>query len=298
MLFDEIGKITAGVGFLTFLMWGFSFTTVQLGESTKTVALQKLSPVEEDTTDPAPIEARPCNSYSWFQPNKGNWESEGYVGGIGGSSLSSLHEMTCKWAAYQRGLSLDSTRLPKYVRPIGDSLRLPGGVLTYSVEMVQLKDYPSVDRHTLYFVAEVGDSLYYDEITKAAPHSSNPSSFSLRSLRPLNMPGAESHYIWFEYAESGRDTQGEKVETVNRWSASVFTYDSKRGMRHLTGVPIRIEMKKDGRLHGVRQLDVRIPEAGLMEVTERLQRGANITKGMGWHRVLGKHIIDSTAYSW
>ena len=249
---------------------------------------------KEDTTRPTLIEVKPCSVHAAYR------NRDQIVGpyGVGRDGIaSSLHGFTCRWAADEK-LSLDSTRLPEYVRPLGDSLRLSEDVLTYSVEMVQLKDYPSVDRHTLYFVAEVGDSLYYDEITKAAPHSPNPSSFSLRSLRPLDVPGAESHYIWFEYAESGRDTQGEKVETVNRWSASVFTYDSKRGMRHLTGVPIRIEMKKDGRLHGVRQLDVRIPEAGLMEVTERLQRGANITKGMGWHRVLGKHIIDSTAYSW
>jgi len=111
------------------------------------------------------------------------------------------------------------------------------------------------------------------------------------------VPGAESQYLWFEYAKSGKEPQDETVFMWERWYARVLTYDSERGMRHLTGVPIRYEKKKNGKLHGVRQLDVRIPEAGLMEVTERLQRGANITKGMGWHRVLGKHIIESTAYS-
>jgi hypothetical protein len=195
-------------------------------------------------------------------------------------------------------LSLDSTRLPKYVRPIGDSLRLPGSVLAYSVEMVQQKEYPSVDRRTLYFVAEVGDSLYYDGITKAAPYSPNPSSLSVRSLRPLDVPGAESQYIWLEYAKSGKDTREETVSVWERWTANIFTYDPNRGMRQSHGRSDSDRDEEGGRLHGVRQLDIRIPKAGIIEVTERLQCGANITKGMGWHRVFGKHIIDSTAYSW
>lgn len=279
----------------SFLVWG----TVLLGEvgfQRQGASVRAASRPVTDTIDPSPIEAKSCAVYDWFYAAENGWESEGY-GPLPGTHYASLHELTCKWAAYQHGLSLDSTRLPKYVRPIGDSLRIGKEVLAYSVEMVQLEEHPSNVQHTLYFVAELSDSLYYKEITDTAPHDpSYPDTVAVRSLRPLDVPQAEVQYLWFEYAKFGTSTQN-GGSTWERWYARVLTYDRRRGMRHLTGVPIRYEKTKNGEFYGVRQLDVRIPKAGIMEVEERLQRGANLTKGMGWHRVTGTHVIDPTATS-
>lgn len=246
----------------------------------------------KDTTRPRTIAVKPCNVHATYRNREKAFLP---YEPVRDDVVPSLHEFTCRWAV-GNDLSIDSTQLPKYVQPIGDSLQLGTDALAYGVEMVQLKKHPSNAQHTLYFVAEVSDSLYYKEITDVYPHHpARPDTVAVRSLRPLEVPQAEAQYIWFEYAKFGTNTQN-RVKMKNRWwYARVFTYDTRRGMRHLTGVPIRYEKKKDGELYGVRQLDVRIPEAGIMEVEERLQRGENLTRGMGWNRVIGTHIIDSTA---
>lgn len=270
----------------TFLICNFDYKRpIEIGSSQ---ALSQNSP--PDTT--APIEDKSCNSYGWFRDQtREYWKSEDY-GPLPGTYVASLHELTCKWAAYQRGLSFGSTRLPKYVRPMGDSLQLGEEVLAYGVKMVELG--ASLPNNELYFVAEVADSLFYREIQEERP-GRRPSKISVRALRELGVPGAESQYIWFETNYYGEDEIDGVKWTTRRWRGYVFTYDKRRGMRYLQHVPIRLEREKEGQFHGVRQLDVSIPEPGVMVVKERLQRGAKVTRGMGWHQWLGPHVIDTSA---
>ena len=187
-------------------------------------------------------------------------------------------------------LSIDSTQLPKYVRPVGDSLRLGDATLAYSVKMTEAGD--DAPLKALYFVAEVADSLYYREVDTHYPDPEYRKSWQIRALRPLDVSGATSQYIWFEYSSVAEGTKNGEQYVSETWRGHVYTYDRRRGVRFLQWSPIRYEERIGGRLHGVRQLDVRFPRAGVMEVEERLQKGAQVTRGRGWQHRLGRHIID------
>lgn len=265
------------------LLGGFGFQT----ES----ALKPLRPSDQnifsDTT--ALIEEKACTSYGWFLANKGNWESEGYPGGLGTDNLGSLHELTCKWAGYQHSLSMDSTQLPRYIRATGDSLRV-GNALVYSVRMSIPKDPDFID---LYLVAEVGDSLFYSEIQRAH-EGGNPESLQVRSIRPIDVDSASTQYIWYEYAEI---TRGDKDPTsvYEQWIGRILTYDPRRGMRSLTKAPVRAEARKGDEVLGVKQWDVSVPEPGIMRIQPRLEKGGDVSLApRGW---LGKHVIDRSATS-
>jgi len=206
--------------------------------------------------------------------------------------VPSLHEFTCRWAV-GNNLSIDSTRLPKYVRPVGDSLQIGDETLAYSVKMREAgKKFPT---NALYFVAEVGDSLYYHEVDTHYHDPDYDKSWQIRALRPLDVPEARSQYVWFEYNNIAEGTKDGKRYVSENWRGQVHTYDRQRGFRYLQWAPIRYEERIGGHLHGVRQLDVRIPEAGIMSIEERLQRGARVTQGRGWRHRLGRQVIDTEA---
>ncbi len=268
----------------------------RFGKSAKQVSfLEDTSlapPVEQfqdDTTRSPAIEVKPCSIHATYR----NREQMGppYRPARQGV-VPSLHEFTCRWAV-GNDLSIDSTQLPMYVRPTGDSIRLGEDLLVYAVEMVQLKEEPTHTPHTLYFLAEIADSLYYKEIDDARPHSFTPSHIKVRSLRPLNVSDAQTQYIWFEYARSG-EMRKDSTRTWEKWKAHIFTYDRRRGVRHLQWVPIRAEERKNGKLVGAKQWDVSVPEAGFMQVEKRLQKGKDLTLEPPEHW-LGLHVIDSTA---
>ena len=289
---------SAGLFFCSLLVW----TSVLLAGENEELSRKGsdlpshsfVSKTGMDTTSPGPIAARSCRTYDWFDAPRDGWKSLG-SSPLPGTHYASLHELTCKWAAYQRGLSLDSTRLPTYVRPTGDSLRLGDDALAYAVKMLQRRDPPTSIPNTLYFVAEVGDSLYYKKIADSRPQSTAPTTVEVRSLRPLDVPKAETQYIWFEHEKSSV-FRNDSTMRREEWRAHVFTYDRPRGIRYLQWAPIRYAEWKSDSLVGARQLDVRFPEAGLMEVEERFQRGARVTRGMGWRHRIGMGVIDSTAF--
>jgi len=262
-------------------------------------SIQKKIPItgpaeRTDTTDRPPIPLEPCTKYEWFLPSEGDGKPK--IRTIQSRYIESLHALTCQWATMTQELSLDSTQLPKYARPTGDTLQLEDGPMAYAVEMVQLRKEPTSTPHELYFVAEVGDSLYYKEVEKAAPHHGGPFSSHLRvrSLRPLDVPKAESQYIWFEYARFGEKEQTGDLVTWEHWKAHIFTYDRHRGFRHLQWVPIRREERTNGELIGAKQWDASMPEAGYMRVEKRLEKGKDLTLEPPEHW-LGLHVIDSTA---
>lgn len=243
-----------------------------------------------DTTRPAPIALKPCSVHATYRNREKAFLP---YEPVRDDVVPSLHEFTCRWAV-GNDLSIDSTRLPKYVRPTGDSLRLGKDALAYAVQMRQRKEPPTSAQNTLYFVAEVGDSLYYKKIADSRPHSTAPTTVEVRSLRPLDVPKAETQYIWFEHEKAGV-FRNDSTMRREEWRAHVFTYDRPRGIRYLQWTPIRYAEWKNDSLVGARQLDVRFPEAGLMEVEERFQRGAKVTRGMGWRHRIGMGVIDSTA---
>jgi len=202
------------------------------------------------------------------------------------------------WAAYQRGLSLDSTRLPKYVQPTGDSLRLGKDILAYGVKMTPA-DPERLDPNDLYLVAEVADSLFYRRVGDARPYKNDsPSTVRIRAMRLIDVPGAESQYFWVEVETQTVSKEKSSTSIETDWDGHIFTYDRRRGMRYLHHAPVREELKKDGELVGAQQWDVSVPEPGIMKVEPRLRRG-KVRPGRGNVRLanrnwLGKHVIDPT----
>ncbi len=77
----------------------------------------------------------------------------------------------------------------------------------------------------------------------------------------------------------------------------MLSYDRERGVRYLRGSVVRREVRHDGAFYGAAQLDVSVPEPGIMEVSERVRRGADVTKGYGWYDWMGTYVIDSSAVS-
>ncbi len=239
---------------------------------------------------------RSCSSYTWFQKRKPSaWEDRSYrTPGTG--HVSSVHELVCDWAASNRGLSLDSTRLPRYVEGMSDTLRLAEDAFAYAVHLRPPTDAPPHIPTTLYVVAQVGDSLYYRDLIDTDPRR-NRSVGSIRALRLLEVPGSNAQYFWVETKRVATSTSDSLTRTVERWYGNVLTYDRERGVRYLRGSVVRREVRHDGAVHGAAQLDVSIPEPGIMEVGERLRRGADVTKGYGWYDWMGVYVIDSSAVS-
>lgn len=245
-----------------------------------------------DTTRPPSIEAKPCSVHATYRNREQAFLP---YRPVRQDVVPSLHEFTCRWAV-GNNLSLDPQRLPEYVRPVGDSLELEDGTLVYAVEMVELKEKPSSTLHKLYFVADVRDSLYYQEIDHAAPHHPGTyfSRLRVRSVRPLEVPKAETQYIWFEYAKLGEKEKNNGLASWEEWKAHIFTYDRSRGFRHLQWTPIRKEVQQNGKLIGAKQWDVSVPEAGVMLIEPRLQKGKDLTLEPPEHWI-GTHVIDSSA---
>jgi len=292
--FSRVAVLTVFIGG-GILFGGSNFqaaTPISIDRSTS----QNLS---SDTT--APIERRPCNSYKWFQDQTEQyWQSQDY-GPLPGTHFTSLHAMTCKWAAYREGLSFDSTQLQKYVQPTGDSLRLSKDAVAYGLKMAPANP-DRLDRVSLYLVAEVADSLFYREIGDSHPYESgDPSTVSIRAMRPIDVPGAESQHLWVEIEKQYRDKEKTPVEVKTRWRGHIFAYDPGRGMRYLHNAPVRVERTRSGNLVGAQQWDVSVPKPGIMKIEPRLRRG-KVRPGRDRVRLanrnwLGKHVIDPSATS-
>ena len=210
-------------------------------------------------------------------------------------TAASLHDLVCRWAV-DEDLSIDSTRLPSYVRVMSDTLRLAEDAFAYAVHLRPPADAPPHIPTTLYVVAQVGDSLYYRDLIDTDPRR-NRSVGSIRALRLLEVPGSNAQYFWVETKRVATSTSDRLTRTVERWYGNVLTYDRERGVRYLRGSVVRREVRHDGAVHGAAQLDVSIPEPGIMEVGERLRRGADVTKGYGWYDWMGVYVIDSSAVS-
>ncbi len=238
---------------------------------------------ESDTTRPRPIDVKPCSVHATYR-NRENaflpYEP------VRDDVVPSLHEFTCRWAV-GNDLSIDSTRLPTYVRPVGDSLRV-GDALAYSVEMAAPD---TLDYKDLYFVAEVGDSLFYKDIMRMRPDGRTQSA-KVRSIRPIDVEGAESQYIWYEYAGFAKG-EGHPTPVYEEWAGHIFSYDPRRGMRHLHFAPVRTEARTGDTVHGVRQWDVSVPEPGIMKIEPRLKKGDDVK--IAPREWLGKHVIDRSA---
>lgn len=252
-----------------------------------------------DTISPRPIEARSCQVYDWFDAPENGWESLS-SSALPGTHYASLHELTCKWAAYQHELSLDSTRLPKYVRPIGDSLRLAEDALAYSVNMKEVGN--SSPKNSLFFVAEVGDSLFYHQIDDYYENNidryydttgeADPKQFwRIRALRPLDVSGSQSQYLWFEFAHLTEGTKNGNHYSSERWTGHIYTYDERQGIRHLHMAPIRSATRKNGSIVRAKQWDVSVPKPGIMLIEPRLEKGDDPTLESP-RRWVGRHVID------
>lgn len=202
--------------------------------------------------------------------------------------------MTCRWAEDEK-LSLDSTQLPKYVQPIGDSLRLSEDVLAYSVNMKEVGN--SSPKNSLFFVAEVGDSLFYRHIEDYYEKNNDTDpkqSWRIRALRPLDVSGSQSQYLWFEFAYLTEGTKNGDHYSSENWTGHIFTYDDKRGLRHLHVAPIRAATRKNGSIVRAKQWDVSVPEPGIMVIEPRLEKGDDPTLESPQHW-LGSHVIDPKA---
>ncbi|PQJ33963.1 hypothetical protein BSZ35_04470 [Salinibacter sp. 10B] len=191
---------------------------------------------------------------------------------------SSLHELTCRWAQ-SYGHSTDPARLPTYVQPTGDSLRLGEEALLYIVRMAS----PRGENRKAYLIAEVGDSLSYTQTVKQE---------NLRALREVDVSGTDTRYVWLEIVSKDVDPSSKVVQ----WEGRIFTYDRQRGIQYAARAPVRFELFEDGESIGYTQVDVSIPEPGIMNIewreTESLSamdvRRSNFSK---W---VGLHIIDTT----
>jgi len=145
----------------------------------------------------------------------------------------------------------------------------------------------------LYLVAEVGDSLFYSEVQRAH-EGGNPESLQVRSIRPIEVEGAESQYIWYEHAEITRgDKDPSSIYEV--WEGHIFAHDEQRGMRRLHKAPVRAEARKGDEVLGVTQWDVSVPEPGIMKIEPRLEKGGDVS--LAPREWLGKHMIDRSATS-
>lgn len=238
-----------------------------------------------DTTDSYAIAIKPCSVHETYRNRD---EMGPPYRPAQQEVVPSLHEFTCRWAVGNE-VSIDSMRLPMYVRAVGDSLRM-GDALAYSVKMAAPEHLDYTD---LFFVAEVGDSLFYADIERAF-EGGNPESLTVRSICPIDVDSTSTQYIWYEYAEI---TRGEKDSTsvYERWIGRILAYDDRRGMRSLHKAPVRAEARKGGKVLGVTHWDVSMPEPGMMKIEKRLKKGGDVSLAPpDW---LGRYVIDESATS-
>ncbi|WP_146110002.1 hypothetical protein [Salinibacter sp. 10B] len=234
--------------------------------------------VPPDTAHPIP--AKPCSvdtSYRTVQLYE-NEITDSYRS-MGHYVAPSLHNLTCRWAQ-SYGHSTDPGRLPKYVQPTGDSLRLTENVLLYIVRMAP----PSGENKKAYLIAEIGDSLSYTHAHKGK---------ELRTLREVEVPGTDTRYIWLEYVDPASDS------TEVRWWGRIFTYDRQRGIQYAARAPVRFEMFEDGESIGYVQVDVSIPEPGIMKIEARdipdsETLPTRLNRRSNFHKWIGRHVIDTT----
>lgn len=233
-----------------------------------------------DTGRTSPIPIKSCRGYEEYQEGR-KWDY---------GKIESLHEMVCWWAVDERQLSLSPEVLPSYVKTSQDSLQL-GDMLAYGAEL-DPQTSSSETQRLYFFVAEVGDSLYHKSVMGFEPRKDVQTNIRVRGLRPIEVPGASTQYIWFETATTASDRDdSSKTES---WRGHVFTYDDRRGVRFLSYAPVRSEVyEENGELSALYQLDVSVPKPGLMKIEKRVYKGK--TKSRGWVDWIGLHVIDPEA---
>jgi len=279
-----------------------AFLVVTLGMSVSpgTSRVRLVAAVQKtDTTENSPIPIKSCTGYEWFIEPKEEDEKP-KIEYINHRYIGSLHAFTCQWAVMTQTLSVDSTQLPKYVQPIGDSLRLAENVLAYSVNMKEVGD--SSPKNSLFFVAEVGDSLFYhqiddyyenniDQYYDTTGEADPKQSWRIRALRPLDVSGSQSQYLWFEFAHLTEGTKNGNHYSSERWTGHIYTYDERQGIRHLHMAPIRSVTRKNGSIVRAKQWDVSVPKPGIMLIEPRLEKGDDPTLESP-QRWVGRHVID------
>jgi len=209
-------------------------------------------------------------------------------------TAASLHDLVCRWAV-DEDLSIDSTRLPRYVRVISDTLRLAEDAFAYAVRMIPTEDAPSYVPNNIFFVGQVGDSLYYRDFGDERPDSRNPSRITIRDMRFMDVPGAKTQYFWVETEVNSTHVSSDRDTTEwTSWKGHILTYDASRGIRYLQSSSVRGEKYVNGEFQGMEQWDVSVPEPGIMVVTVRERKGT-----MRWAPLdqLGRHVIDPGAVS-
>lgn len=236
-----------------------------------------------DTSRTSPIPIKSCRKYKGFR-NLQKW-----------GSIDSVHELTCRWIKQKKelgiypknALPLDPETLPSYVETSEDSLQFDN-MVAYGFEISPPRK-PWTVKRSYFLVAEVGDSLYHKNVMGFEPRKDVQTNIRVRGLRPIEVPGASTQYIWFEVAtKSSNRNDSSKTES---WTGHVFTYDGRRGVRFLSYAPVRSEVyKENGELSGLYQLDVSVPEPGLMKIEERTYKGK--IKNRGWVDWIGLHVID------
>lgn len=243
------------------------------------------APADTIRRDIVPVAS--CLGYPGFQEHGSDYRpykpSMGYV--------SSAHELTCRWGASQ-DLSVDSTQLPRYVEAMNDTLRLAADAVAYAVRLTPTAEGPGYIPNSIYLVAEVGDSLYYRDLGEERPRNRNASNVAVRDLRFIRVPGAETQYFWLETEFHNLFHTDTTRVVTNGWRGRIFTYDESRGVRHLKGLPIRVEEFVNGEYQGMEQWDVVVPEPGIMEVSVRKREGSVHLRSLD---LLGRHVIDTTA---
>ncbi|PQJ33965.1 hypothetical protein BSZ35_04480 [Salinibacter sp. 10B] len=229
-----------------------------------------------DTSQPIPVRA--CNVDTSYRDG-GLYKNEitrNYAF-MGDYVASSLHELTCRWAQ-SYGHSTDPARLPEYVQPTGDSLRLSENALLYIVRMAS----PNGENSTAYLIAEVGDSLSYTHTYTGK---------ELRALREVEVQDTETRYIWLEAVRSDVDSSKKEI----RWRGHIFTYDRERGIQYAARAPVRFELFEDGESIGHVQVDVSIPEPGIMQIEWReTELPPRLGTQSNFRKWIGAYVIDST----
>lgn len=256
-----------------------------------------------DTLSATLIAERRCDTYRWFEDlNRQKWDEsvDVYRGGtLDSGVVSSLHELTCMWAAYRPALSLAPADVARYVRSIGDSLRPDRNAFLTAVQMIP-PDHSlrtRTLRRTVYIVAQNQDSLQYWRTNRGNPYRKPPkyASIKTRALRSIDVTGADEQYLWLELEETRGTCAKDDAWEVVEWVGYIYSYDKPRGFRHLGGSVIRVQESENGRLVGAEQWDVSVPEPGVMNVEVREQWGDVLLFPKNRSKVLGSFIIDSTA---
>lgn len=245
--------------------------------------------VRVDTSKTSVIPPRPCNIYDWFtQPDS---TGRAKLQRVNIQHIGSLHALTCQWATMTQELSLDSTRVPRYVEVMSDTLRIAEDAFAYAVRMTPTGDSPSYIPRTIFLVGEVGDSLYYRDFGDEYSDPRDSSRLTVRDMRLMDVPGADTQYFWAEMEVNSTYVSDRDTTNWTSWQGHILTYDSSRGIRHLELVNVRGEKYVNGEFRGMEQWDISVPKPGVMVVTVRERKG-----NIRWAPLdqLGRHVIDPT----